>query len=210
MIFQCQDLDRALATPALMPDARAHALDCPRCAEQLFLWAEISRIAPQLREAWDSPTLWPRIQSALAAAAKGHPAPSRPIPMWRWALAAAAVVTLALALSQPWRSARGPWDPHTRQFLTQDALREVQQAEAAYSRSIDKLSAVAGPALEESPSPLAAVYREKLLVLDSAIADLKANVESNRYNVYLQGQLASLYREKQRTLREWVENANRN
>ena len=142
---------------------------------------------------------------AVRGRAQGHPA-RRPVPIRRWALAAAAVVTLALALSQPWRSAA----PHTRQFLTQDALREVQQAEAAYSRSIDKLSALAGPALEESPSPLAAVYREKLLVLDSAIADLKANVESNRYNVYLQGQLASLYREKQRTLREWVENANRN
>ncbi len=209
MIFQCQDLDRALATPELMPDARAHAQNCPRCAGQLFLWAEISQIAPQLREAWDSPKLWPRIQSALAAGAKGHPA-RRPVPMWRWGLAAAAVITLALALSQPWRSPGGPWGPRTRQFLTQDALREVQQAEAAYSRSIDKLSALAGPALEESPSPLAAVYREKLMVLDSAIADLKANVESNRYNVYLQGQLASLYREKQRTLREWVENANRN
>lgn len=202
MIFQCQDLDRALATPELMPDARAHAERCQRCAEQLFLWAEISRIAPQLREEWDSPTLWPRIQSALAAT----PAPRRPLSTWRWALAAAAVLTLALALSQPWRGTV----PRTRQFLTQDALREVQQAEAAYSRSIDKLSALAGPALEDSPSPLAAVYREKLLVLDSAISDLKANVEGNRYNVYLQGQLASLYREKQQTLREWVENANRN
>jgi hypothetical protein len=206
MIFQCQDLDRALATPELMPDARAHAEHCPRCCEQLFLWAEISRIAPQLHEEWDSPALWPRIQSALSAGPNANAALRRPVPLRRWALAAAAVVTLALALSQPWRSAA----PRTRQFLTQDALSEVQQAEAAYSRSIDRLSALAGPALEESPSPLAAVYREKLLVLDSAIADLKQNVESNRYNVYLQGQLASLYSEKQRTLREWVENANRN
>jgi hypothetical protein len=202
MIFQCQDLDRALATPELMPDAREHARDCPRCAEQLFLWAEISRVAPQLHEEWENPALWPRIQSALASSPVGH----RPIPIRRWTLAAAAVLTIALALSQPWRSAA----PQTRDFLTQDALREVQQAEAAYSRSIDRLSALAGPGLDQSPSPLAAVYREKLLVLDSAIGDLKQNVEGNRYNVYLQGQLASLYREKQRTLREWMENANRN
>ena len=202
MIFQCQDLDRALATPELMPDARQHARDCPRCAQQLFLWAEISRLAPQLHEEWPSPGLWPRIRSALAA----HPPARRPVPVWRWTLAAAAVLTLALVLSQPWRSAA----PHTREFLTQDALREVQQAEAAYSRSIDRLSALAGPALDQSPSPLAAVYREKLLVLDSAIADLKQNVDNNRYNLYLQGQLASLYREKQSTLREFMENANRN
>jgi hypothetical protein len=48
------------------------------------------------------------------------------------------------------------------------------------------------------------------VLLDSAIADLRANVENNRYNVYLQTQLASLYREKQKTLQEWLENAKRN
>ena len=132
MIFQCTDLDRALATPELMPDARAHADRCPECARQLFLWSEISRAAPALHEEWDSPALWPRIQSAVAA----EPVLRRPIPLWRWTLAAAAVLTLALALSQPWRSAA----PHSRPFLTQDALRDVQQAEAAYTRSIDRLS----------------------------------------------------------------------
>lgn len=205
MIFQCGDLDRALATPELMPDARAHAERCPRCSEQLFLWAEISRVAPQLHEEWDSPQLWPRIQAAVAA--EGRPAGSRkPIPIMRWALAAAAMIAVAAGLSQPWRAA----GPKTQDFLTQDALREVQQAEAAYSKSIDRLNAVATPGLEASPSPLAAAYREKLAVLDSAIADLKANVAGNQYNVYLQGQLASLYREKQKTLQEWMENANRN
>jgi hypothetical protein len=203
MIFECQDLDRALATPELLPDARAHARDCPRCAAQLFLWAEITRLAPQLHEEWDSPALWPRIQSALAAQARPT---RRPLPLWRWGLAAAAVVAVAVSLSQPWLAS----PPRTRQFLTQDALREVQQAEAAYSRSIDRLSSVAAPAIEASPSPLAALYREKLLVLDSAIADLKQNVDTNPYNVYLQGQLASLYREKQRALREWTENENAN
>jgi len=204
MIFQCQDLDRALGTPELLPDARAHARDCPRCAAQLFLWSEISRVAPELHEEWDSPGLWPRIEAAVAA----RSAPRRPFPIWRWSLAAAAILTLALALSNPWRSG-GSSGPHSRMFLTQDALREVQQTEAAYSRSIDRLAALAGPGLEQSPSPLAALYREKLLVLDSAIADLRQNVQTNRYNIYLQGQLASLYREKEHTLQEWVENANR-
>jgi len=202
MIFQCQDLDRALATPELMPDAREHAEHCTRCAEQLFLWSEISRLAPALHEEWDSPELWPRIRAEALAL----PAARRPFPVARWALAAAAVLALAAVLSQPWRSA----SPHPQQFLTQEALHDVQQAEAAYAKSIDRLSAVAGPALEKSPSPLAALYREKLVVLDSAIGDLKQSVNSNPYNVYLQGQLASLYREKQRALQEWMDNANRN
>src|SRR5439155_8189904 len=105
------------------------------------------------------------------------PAPS---PFWRWgrwALAAAAVTAMALVLLRPWQSA-----PAGQDFLTDSALREVQQAESAYARSINKLTAIAGPGLEQSPSPLAAAYREKLLLLDSAIQELKANVAGNRYN----------------------------
>ena len=95
----------------------------------------------------------------------------------------------------------------SRELLTEDALHEVQQAEAAYSRSIEKLLVVAGPSLDQTSSPLAAAYREKLAVLDSAIADLKATIETNRYNAYLQTHLESLYREKQKTLEEWLKNA---
>ncbi len=201
MIFQCNDLERALRSPELMPDARAHAERCEQCREQLYMWSEISRLAPGLHEEWDSPSLWPRIRADLAAAAPQRKA----IPIWRWGLAAAAVVTLAVALSLPWRGRQQGLD-----FLTEDALHEVQRSESAYARSIERLSAVAADSLQQSPAPLAAAYREKLVLLDSAIADLRANVENNRYNVYLQTQLASLYREKQKTLQEWLENAKRN
>jgi len=201
MIFQCNDLERALRSPELMPDARAHAERCQQCREQLYLWSEISRLGPGLHEEWDSPALWPRIHAELAAAAPAR----KPISLWRWTLAAAAIVTLALTLLVPWRGGQPG-----RDFLTDDALREVQSAESAYARSIDKLSAVAGDGLQQSPTPLAAAYREKLAVLDSAIADVKANADGNRYNIYLQNQLASLYREKQKTLEDWLENAKRN
>ena len=51
-----------------------------------------------------------------------------------------------------------------------EPLRELAgQAENAYARSIAKLSAVAGKSIEQSPSPLAGAYREKLLLLDSGI-----------------------------------------
>ena len=201
MIFQCSDLERALRSGELMPDARAHAERCPECREQLYLWSEISRLAPALHEEWESPALWPRIRADLEAAAPSR----RPIHLWRWALAAAAVVTLAVALEAPWHGGQP-----SRDFLTEDALREVESTESAYARSIDKLAAVAGHGLQQSPAPLAAAYREKLAVLDAAIADVKANVDGNRYNIYLQTQLASLYREKRKTLEEWLENAKRN
>jgi len=198
MIFQCGDLDRALEHPELMPDARAHADTCERCREQLYLWSEISRVAPRLHAEWESPELWGRIRAELAVAR-----PPRPIPVWRWGLAAAAVVLIAALLLRPWH-------PAERALLTEDALQQVEQAEAAYARSIDNLARIAGPGLEHSPAPLAAAYREKLALLDSEIAELKATADTNRYNTRVQSELASLYRDKQKTLQEWLDHAKRN
>jgi hypothetical protein len=205
MILQCSDLERALRTPELMPDMRAHAETCTACAEELHLWSEISRAAPQLHEEWDSPFLWQRIQANLAT----EPGPKRRLPAWRWAAAfgaACAVVILAAVMINP-GSGRPPGG---RELLTEKALHEVQQAESAYAKSIGKLAELASREIAQSPSPLAAAYREKLTLLDSAIADARATVEQNRYNTYLRAELASLYQEKQKTLEEWLRHANRN
>jgi len=199
MILECKDLDRALRTPELMPDMRAHAERCPACREQLHLWNEISRIAPELHEEWESPRLWTGVRAAMAA----EPPPRR-LPFWHFGLAAAALAALALLMIQPWT----PRGPASQELLTESALAGVERAEAAYAQSIDKLAAVATRSLNESPAPLAAVYREKLQVLDSAIAELKADTAKNQYNTYLRTELASLYRQKQDTLREWLKNAN--
>jgi hypothetical protein len=206
MIFQCQDLDRALEFPELMPDALAHAESCQRCREQLDLWDEISRVAPQLHEHWESPDLWPRIRSEIGAAQSS----SKPVIAGRWPLALAAAVVLSALLWQTWLWRQRPSPAPNRELLTEETFREVQQAEAAYTRSIEKLSALAGPSLNRSPAPLAAAYREKLVVLDAAIADVKSTARSNRYNAYVQTQLASLYREKQKTLQDWLANAKQN
>jgi hypothetical protein len=201
MILECKDLDRALRTPELMPDMRAHAAQCAECSRQLHLWSEISRAAPELHEEWESPYLWQRIRAGL-----GDEAP-RPRALWpRWALAGVALAALALALIRPWN----PRAPEDRALLTEAALAQVQRAEGVYAQSIDKLSALAAKDMDQSVSPLAAAYREKLRVLDSAIADLKINVEGNRYNTYLRTELALLYRQKQDTLRDWLQNANTN
>jgi hypothetical protein len=203
MILQCGDLERALRTPELMPDMRAHAANCPACSAELHLWAQISDTAPQLRQEWESPFLWSRIEAGLRAEER-----PRRVPLWRWAMAAGAVLALvgmAAMMMHPWRS-----PPEERALLTENTLREVQGAEAAYALSIGKLMLLAAKELEQSPSPLAAAYREKLTLLDAAIADAKSAAEQNRYNTYVRGELASLYREKQKTLEEWLKNANRN
>ncbi len=119
MILECSDLERALRTPELMPDMRAHAEQCERCREQLYLWGEISRLAPGLHQEWESPFLWQRIQANLAAEPVRRGSGSRP-QWWRWALAATGTVVLAAAMLQPmWQTRRscetgGPGAAHRK------------------------------------------------------------------------------------------------
>lgn len=205
MKFECGDLERALATPDLMPDALAHAKTCPACRRELRLWNEISRAASQLHEEWDSPGLWPRIREALEA----EPRPARH--WWRsWYWMAAPVAAAAIWLLMLLRPSPSYAPPKDRQFLTEQALREVEQNEAAYRKSIDKLSALADPKLEKSASPISASYSEKLVLLDSAIADVTHTLARNRFNAQLRTELAGLYRDKQKTLQEILTSDSKN
>ncbi len=70
MTFDCKDLERALAVPELLPDAREHAKVCDACRRELWLWGEMSAVAPGLREEWETPDLWPKIRESLAAQQK--------------------------------------------------------------------------------------------------------------------------------------------
>lgn len=211
MKFECGDLERAFEVSELMPEAREHLKQCARCRREYRLWNEISNTARQLHEEWDTPELWANIQGALEA----EPSPWK-APAWKkhwkvWSIAAAIVIGAGLLLLPRFeKTGQAPVTTnvaHTngtadRDFLTEQALQEVQRTEAAYRQSIDKLSQLAQPKLADRSSPVAANYKEKLLLLDSAISDTRANLTHNRFNVRLQTELADLYREKQQTLQE--------
>ena len=81
----------------------------------------------------------------------------------------------------------------------------MERAQAAYEQAIDKLAADAKPQLENPATPLQANYREKLLVLDSAINDLRAQAGMNPSNAHLRQQLLAMYQEKQQTLQDILE-----
>jgi hypothetical protein len=208
MKFECGDLERALAVTELMPEAREHLKTCAECRREYRLWTEISSGARELHEEWESADLWPKIRRAIEA----EPKPSRP--WWKekkiWALAAVIVLAVLLPLrfwhgtgqqAQPTAQTANS-SPRDQDFLTDQALREVEKNEAAYRKSIEKLSRLAQPKLAAAASPRVVDAREKLMLLDSAIADTRSNVASNRFNVHLQTTLADLYREKQQTLEE--------
>jgi hypothetical protein len=204
MKFECGDLDRAMANADLLPEAREHFKTCAACRREYRLWNEISASARELHEEWETPGLWPAIRETLEAERKPE------VFWWKqwktWAIAA----TLAIAIAVPvrmWRNSLSTGTAtqatsSTPPFLTEQALREVETSEAAYRRSIEKLSQLAAPKLAAASSPAVVNERERLSLLDSAIAETRANVASNRFNIRLQTALADLYRQKQETLHE--------
>src|SRR5262249_2537179 len=119
---------------------------------------------------------------------------------------AAALALLVIVTSTVlWMKPGGQKGPASDAFLQRSAVNKVERAEAEYQRAIDRLAAQAQPVLDEQATPLMASYREKLLVLDNAIDELRAEAGQNPANAHLRGQLLAMYREKQETLQEILE-----
>jgi|SRR5277367_1951815 len=219
MNLKCEDRDRIFedGTPAEWAALEAHSANCLECTEELRAWKALSVAAKELRDYSDTPSLWLRIEPALAEAAA---AKQRDAGRWSWltlgfglslgwqtAMAAALVVLLTVSagwvyLHPPRPGNRGDKD---QSLLKSPALAEVERAQAAYEQAIDKLALNAKPQLENPATPLQASYREKLLVLDSAINDLRAQAGMNPSNAHLRQQLLAMYQEKRQTLQDILE-----
>ena len=216
MNVTCKDRDRIFedGTESEWAALESHAARCASCAEEIRAWKSLGLAAAELRDYADSPALWPRIQQALTEQAAGI-REGRERWSWRsifanlslsWQTAAATALVVVLMVCAGW-VLRPRSDPAIRQgsLLKSKALTEVEHAESAYVQAIDKLAADAKPQLDNPATPLMANYREKLLVLDSAIDDLRAQTGQNPSNAHLRYELLAAYQEKQRTLEEILE-----
>ena len=214
MNVTCKNRDRVFedGSAAEWAALESHAATCMLCAEELRSWKSLSMAAAELRDYTESPTLWPRIHQALAERAVAvHEGQGR----WRWRslfpnlsiswqTAAAAVFVAVLMISAGWlMKSKTPIQQGS--LLRSKALTDVESAESAYVHAIDKLAADAKPQLDNPATPLMANYREKLLLLDSAIGDLRAQTGQNPSNAHLRYELLAMYQEKQRTLEEILE-----
>lgn len=178
---------------------------------------ELSAIARSLHREWDSPRLWSSIAAGILARElaieAGLERRSR-APFWngRWqALAAAAVIAITLAptswLGWRWFMLGPRPDPATAEqrrqaLLTEDALGAIERSEQQYTRAIDDLTRLAAPRLDMPDSPLLVNLRERLEVIDAAIAEYRAEIARNRFNAHLRQQLLWIYQEKRRTLEQ--------
>lgn len=213
MKADCRDLEKALRTEEaeLLAAVEAHAQSCPACRRELSEWKQVSVAAGSLRKSWDSPQLWPQIRQTLAEESQRPAATSPPAAQaLRWLPVAAIVALFAIATAGLWvfrnSGGRDPltsrWETTRDPLLTEQAADEVEAAEKQYLASIEKLSKLAQPRLAAASSPVMLNYREKLGLLDSAIAELRAGIEQNRFNTHLRRELVAVYREKQQTLQD--------
>jgi hypothetical protein len=217
MNVNCDDRDRIFeqGTPAERVALEAHAASCPLCAEELRAWKSLTVAAAELRDYSESPALWPRIEQALAEETMTNTHRGRwrnwfsfleNIPIgWQTALAGAVVLLLAVSAAWVYFPPRKHRQGADQSLLRSKALKQVESAETVYVQAIDKLAAEARPQLDNPGTPLLASYQEKLLVLDSAIADLRAQAGMNPSNAQLRYQLLAMYQEKQHTLEEVLE-----
>ncbi|HVS31019.1 MAG TPA: hypothetical protein VMS98_06145 [Thermoanaerobaculia bacterium] len=179
--------------------AARHANGCEACLRSLSAWNEISATARELQTSWKSDTLWPRIDRALREEKR------RASRSWLWQAAAAAVLTIGIAGSAWYAVRSASHDARfDEQILRVSALDAVHQAEEAHVAAIERLERIAAPRLDESSAPLMISYREKLMLLDDAIAECEAQIGRNRQNAHLRKELLAVYRVKQKTLEEVV------
>ena len=203
MTIRCEQLDDLLleGDELSVRTAAEHAEGCAECLEKLSDWNEISETAKTLQTSWSSDLLWPRIERALREETARAPQRSR-----RFMRAAAAALLTASIGATTWYAVRdtnrdAAFD---RTILRMSAVEDVERAEQAYLAAIDRLEQTAEEKLDEPATPLMVNYKEKLILLDDAIAELQAGIAENRHNAHLRRELLAMYSEKQRTLQAVV------
>jgi hypothetical protein len=217
MNVDCKERERIFedGTPGEWAALESHAANCAACAEEIRAWQALSVAAKELRDDSDSSALWTRIERALveeAAPKAKSKAAWGWLSSWNfapagWQTALVGAFVLLLAISGGWfffHSNDGSGS-HNASLLRSKALNEVERTESAYVQAIDKLAADAKLQLDNPATPLLSSYREKLLLIDSAIDELRSQAGQNPSNAHLRYQLLAMYQEKQRTLEEILE-----
>ena len=200
MNITCTQLDDLLfdGSPLAMEAAARHARECEACAEKLAEWNDIGDTARSMRESWQNDMLWPRIERTIRDERKRNAPATR-----LWQYAAAIFITIGLGgtlwYSLRVQNAEAAFD---RRIIQISALDDVERAEASHEAAIARLEDLAETKIDQSGSPLMVSYKEKLMLLDDAIAECQANIDRNRQNAHLRKQLLAMYSDKQQTLED--------
>ena len=217
MNVTCEDRERILldGTAEEWLALEEHGTRCPACREELRAWNELSMAAAELRDDRERPELWTRIESSLvkeqrnveqrASGWKSIFVLGQMPSVLQFGLAATMVLVLTLAGGYLLVDRQKTPAANKTGLLKDAALASVERTEQEYMKAIDRLANEAKPQMESNNSALMASYQEKLVVLDSAIDELRSEAGQNPSNAHLRYQLLAMYQEKEATLREILE-----
>jgi len=203
MTITCEQLDDLLleGDPFSLEPAARHAQSCQACMQKLAEWNEISSTARDLHAAWDNDLLWPRIEKAIRNERRGTRTRV-------WQIAAAFFLFAILGGSAWIAHRRMHAADFDKDILKMSAVDEVERAEKAHINAISHLETLTSAKLDQPSTPLMVSYKEKLMMLDDAIAECQTAIDKNRQNAYLRTQLLTMYSEKQRTLQDVLREEN--
>ena len=203
MTITCEQLDDLLleGDAFSLQAAARHAQSCEACMQKLADWNEISSTARELHATWDNDLLWPRIERAIRNE-------RRSTRTRVWQIAAAILLLAAMGASVWIAQRRMHAADFDRDILRVSAVDEVERAEKAHINAINHLETLASAKLDQPSTPLMVSYKEKLMMLDDAIAECQTAIDKNRQNAYLRTQLLTMYSEKQRTLQDVLREEN--
>jgi hypothetical protein len=216
MNMTCSDRERIFldGTAEEWAALEQHAVGCPVCAAEIRAWKSLSTAAEELRDYREDLPLWAKIESSLKkddrrqARRRGLSEKLRVLAGltlgWQSALAGALVVALAISGVYVFRH-RNSVDVGQGRLLRNSTLAEVERTERDYMKAIDRLAEEAKPELDSPATSLMASYKEKLIVLDSAIDELRLEAGRNPSNAHVRYELLAMYQEKQETLQEILE-----
>jgi hypothetical protein len=197
MTITCNQLDDLLleGDRFSLEVAARHAQSCDACMQKLTDWNEISATARELHATWNNELVWPRIERAIRN--------ERPSTRTRvWQIAAALFLLAALGATAWVAQRRVHASAFDERILRASAVDEVERTEKAHIAAINHLESLTAAKLDQPSTPLLVSYKEKLMMLDDAIAECQTAIDRNRQNAYLRTQLLTMYSEKQRTLQD--------
>jgi hypothetical protein len=197
MTINCNQLDDLLleGDRVSLELAARHAQTCEACMQKLAGWNEISSTARELHATWNNDMLWPRIERAIRDERRGTRTRV-------WQIAAAIFLLAALGVTAWIAQRRVHASAFDEAILRASAVDEVERAEKAHIAAINHLESLTAAKLDQPSTPLLVSYKEKLMMLDEAIAECQGAINRNRQNAYLRTQLLTMYSEKQRTLQD--------
>lgn len=203
MTITCNQLDDLLleGDRFSLEVAARHAQSCDACMQKLAGWNEISDTARDLHATWDNDLLWPRIERAIR---NEHRSTRTRV----WQIAAALLLLASLGATVWIAQRRMHAADFDQDILKLSAVNEVERAEKAHIDAINRLETLAASKLDQPSTPLMVSYKEKLMMLDDAIAECQNAIDKNRQNAYLRTQLLTMYSEKQRTLQDVLQKEN--